>query len=126
MRRRNRKKTVNAYALPVPLAGFVVLAASVALVYVWMVCRCQTLGNDLKQLEVQRDDLRKRYQEEVSNWTRLKSPENLERALEHHQLNMTWPSSRQVVRLRRMAPDGIDTATKTEVASLARDGEVAE
>ncbi len=124
MRRRNRKKTVNATVLPVPLAGFVVLAASLALAYVWMVCRCQTLGNELKHLEGRRDGLLKEYQQELSKWTRLKAPQNLERALLRNGIGMTWPSSRQVVRLRAsdVEGDGAEVVEQAQVASIDRMG----
>ncbi|MCE9615036.1 MAG: hypothetical protein K8T26_12225 [Lentisphaerae bacterium] len=122
MRRRNRKKTVHAFALPVPLAGCVVLAASLALAYVWMVCRCQTLGNELKELEGHRDALLKEYQQELFKWTRLKAPQNLERALRDHGIGMTWPSSRQIVRLRPddVRGDGWGGAEEQQLARLDR------
>jgi hypothetical protein len=127
VRRRNRKKAVKAYALPVPLAGFVVLAGSLALAYVWMVCRCQTLGDELKQLETRRDVLLKEYQQELFKWTRLKAPQNLERALMQHNLSMSWPSSRQVVRLRMgdVEDDGMIGAGQ-QMASVSRMKDVIE
>ena len=122
MRRRNRKKTVNAFVLPVPLAGAVVLVASLALAYVWMVCRCQTMGSELKDLEIRRDALLKEYQQELFKWTKLKAPQNLERALRDHGISMTWPSSRQVVRLRPsdVRGGGWESSSEPQLARLDR------
>lgn len=100
MRRRNRKKTLHAQALPAPWVGVVMVAVTVALGYVWTVARSQTLGNELRALEQKRDALLKSHAHEQFKWTRMKSPENLERELRDRGIAMTWPSSRQVVRLR--------------------------
>lgn len=123
MRRRNRKKNVQAFALSVPLTSFVVLVATLALGYVWLVCRCQSMGNELKELEVRRDALRKEHEQEVFKWTRMKSPQSLERALRDYRIDMTWPSSRQVVRLRpddMRAPAAWDSAEETQIARVER------
>ncbi len=99
MRKRNQKKTLQAHALSGP-GAFLVVVGSLLLGYVVMVSRSQAMGHELSALEKQRDALVKEYQQEQFKWTRMKSPENLERALREHGLSMQWPSSRQIVRLR--------------------------
>ena len=102
MRRRNRKKKKNdAFLFPVPFAGLAIVIVTVGLGYVWMSCRCQALGQDLKALENRREELNKTYQQELYKWTRMKAPQNLDRELARRGIAMTWPSSRQVVRLGR-------------------------
>ena len=101
MRRRNRKKNLYAHVLPVPLAGLVVGLVTLALAYLYLECRCQTLGRELAALEQHRDTLIEDRAHEQFKWTTLKSPQSLERALQANGLSMTWPSHRQVVRLRR-------------------------
>ncbi|MDA0991951.1 MAG: hypothetical protein O3A51_14520 [Verrucomicrobia bacterium] len=100
MRKRNKKKKKNnAFLFPVPIAGLVIVSVTVGLVYVGLGCRCQALGQELKGLEEQRAELNRQYQQELFKWTRLKAPQNLDRALASHGIAMSWPSSRQVVRL---------------------------
>lgn len=122
MRRRNRKKNLYANTVPVPVAGLAVLVASLALGYLWMVCRCQTLGRELAQLEARREALIKDEQQELFKWTRLKSPQSLERALAAAGIAMTWPANRQIVRLRRNEIEGApwDEEEGRQVAGLRR------
>lgn len=121
MRRRNRKKTLEAHALSGPFVGLAVLAGSLALGYVVMISRSQSLGAELAVLERDRDALVKQHQQEVFKWTRMKAPPNLERALREHGLDMSWPSSRQIVRLRTrdVNSDWIDV-DEPQVARLDR------
>jgi len=101
VRRRNRKrKKLNSRIFPVPFAGLLVVGVTLALGYVWLCLRCQTLGDELKKLEERREILAREHQQELFKWTRAKAPHQLELALAKHKLAMTWPSSRQVVQLR--------------------------
>lgn len=98
MPRKNKKK-VNGFAFPVPFAGAVVAIAVLALGYVWLGCRCEAIGRDIKKLETERAALMKKHQNEELRWAQLKSPRNIERALSRHNIVMTWPRRDQVVRL---------------------------
>ena len=100
MKRKNRKKTVNGFAYPAPFAGVVVVAVLTALAYVWLGYCTESLGHDLKVLERQREDLRKRYTNEQCRWMEEKGPGRIMSALRKHQLVMTWPQANQVVHLR--------------------------
>lgn len=85
--------------LPVPFAIVAVLISMIALVYVWLGCRCDSLGKQLKTLEAQKAELEKRIQNEEYNWTRMKSPLSMEEALAKFHISMTWPGHEQIVRL---------------------------
>jgi len=100
MARKNRKKRkLGGFMLPRPFAGIVALLAAFALGYVWLGSRCEALGRDLKVLEDESLMLHKQYLQEEYKWIQMKSPHELEKALERHNIIMTWPKSDQVVRL---------------------------
>ena len=104
MRKRNRKKTVHGSVFPVPFAGAVVVSVVMALAYVWLGFCHDSLGRELKSLEKQRDLLNKKRLNEEYRWMQEKSPVNLARALNRHNLEMTWPQRRQVVHMRDPLP----------------------
>jgi hypothetical protein len=100
MTRSNRKKIkVNGFTFPVPFAGLVVVIAALAMGYVWLGVRCEALGKDLKKIELEKAELNKRCLNEEYNWTRMKSPQNLDKALARFGIVMTWPRPDQIVRL---------------------------
>jgi hypothetical protein len=82
------------------MALLLVGVAAFALAYVCLQSRADTLGRDIKALEVKRDQLRERVVKEQSIWARMQSPANLEQALREHALVMTWPNRDQIVRVR--------------------------
>lgn len=101
-RKRNKKrKVVNSFAVPVPFAGVVVMICVLGLSYIWLVGRCEAVGRDLKKLEKEYRALEKQYLNEEFRWVRMKSPENIEKALKRHGIKMDWPRRDQIVRLRR-------------------------
>jgi len=118
MARRNRKKRMDGFMFPVPFAGFVVAASTLALGYVWLGCRCDSLGSDIRELEKESIALNKAYLNEEYRWTRIKSPRNIERALAAHGIQMTWPRRDQVVRLYETGEPG--RGAVAEVAALGR------
>jgi hypothetical protein len=122
VRRRNRKKNVNAFILPIPIAGLVIVLVTLCIGYVMLMCRRQTLGGELAELERQRTELLKQHEQELFKWTCLKAPENLERALRLRGIAMTWPSNRQIVRMRRHSnsPDSAELDVAPRVARLER------
>ena len=104
-RNRNRRKRVDGFILPPPFVVLVLLAALLALVYVWL-GECQKdLGRDLKALENELAVLRKEYVNEECRWTMLKSPRNLERELARHGLRMAFPRRGQIVHLYESLDD---------------------
>ena len=108
MSRRNYKKRGNdGFILPAPIAGAIVLFSAVALAYVWLGCQRDALGKEIQALEKQRLGLSKKLDNEENKWSALKAPPSIEKALAAHGLAMTWPGSRQVIRLveRELHPD---------------------
>jgi hypothetical protein len=89
--------------IPFPnmLAGFLVCAAVVGLSYVWVCARCDTLGSEIKQLESELRTARQRAITEQDRWSNMLAPANVERALDYHELAMSLPDERQIVRVRR-------------------------
>jgi hypothetical protein len=105
MRRRgkpNRKETTEGFALPVPLSGLIVLAVSVILGYVWIDCKCDALGEEIRRLETDLVELKKELNVEEYKWSTLKAPKCLELVLKRHKLPMGWARRDQNVRLTRV------------------------
>lgn len=96
--KKNRKR-VDGFVFPVPFAGALIIVATLSLAYVWMGCRCETLGREIKALEEEKELLQKKFYNEEYRWTQMKSPGNLERVLAKHDIKMIWPSSSQIVRI---------------------------
>ncbi len=97
MTRRNKKKKLHVFAFPVPFAGVVVLLATFALGYVWLRSRCESLGSEIKALELKKESLSKKCREEQYKWSRMKSPRNIERSLARHNIVRGWPRRDQIV-----------------------------
>jgi hypothetical protein len=100
MIKKNRKKTQAKFPVPIPLVALVLVLAGLSLVYVCLQSRTETLGREIKLLEVARDRLRDQLVRDQCEWARLQSPSNLEQALKMHGLVMTWPNRDQIVRIR--------------------------
>lgn len=98
-RKRNRKKRVDGYLFPVPFATVLVVAGVAALAYLWMVSRCEAMGAEIKILEAEDASLTEKYLNEELKWTRLRSPQNLERILTRNGVKMDWPARGQVIML---------------------------
>ena len=115
MARRNRKKKkVDAYIFPRSFAGLILLASVLALLYVWLGCRCEGLGKDLRTLEVRNEQLENQQRTEVLRWSRMKSPRNIEHRLAMSGIRMTYPRRDQVVRIYS------DSRYREHLASLDR------
>jgi hypothetical protein len=99
MIRKNRKKRMHGFVLPAPFAGTVVTGALLALSYIWLGCRCDSLGRDIKALEIEKAQLKKELLNEESRWAKMKSPSNIEMMLAKNNIVMTWPRQDQIVRL---------------------------
>ena len=96
---KNRKKNVQAFAFPAPFAGFVVALAIFAFGYVWLGCRCDTLGKEIKALETEKTELTKKMLNEEYKWTLMKAPQSVERELAKYGIVMGWPKPNQIVRV---------------------------
>ncbi len=104
-KRNNRKKKADGFIFPVPFAMVVIFASTLALAYVWLGCRCEAVGREIKALEIENEELRRNYVNENYKWTRMKSPQNLESKLRAMNIAMDWPRKDQVVILPLRHPD---------------------
>jgi len=99
MARRNRRKTSEGFTFPVPIASLFVLGAIVALSYLWLDSRCETLEDELRALEEQKQAVRQRFSMEESKWAEMKTSPYIRKALRRHGLHMSWPDEAHVVRV---------------------------
>ncbi len=99
-RKRSRKAEVR---IPFPrlLANVLVFVAVFGLSYVWLCARCDMLGREIKCLEADQQAARIRLFNEEDRWSNLKTPSNIQRALERHKLAMSFPGSRRIIRVCR-------------------------
>lgn len=100
-RRRNRKKRMEGSMFPVPVASLLVGIGLAAVAYLWMLSRCEAVGAEIKLLEAAESSLTETFLNEELKWTRLRSPQNLERILARNGVRMDWPGRGQVVLLAR-------------------------
>lgn len=122
MTQRNRKKRKSnrrhGYGFPGMIAGAFLIVA-VGLTYVWLGCRCEQLGKEIKQLEVRRQELINAYRQEESRWAQMRSSHGLEAALKRWNIEMQWPRRDQVVWIPAEEPyiDGLaQHRTTTDLA----------
>ncbi len=98
-RKRNRKKRVEGNMVPVPFAALVVSLGAAVIAYLWIFSRCEAIGVEIKSLEAVAADLEEKHLNEELKWTRLCSPQNIERILSRNGVKMGYPTGRQVVLL---------------------------
>ena len=110
--------------VPIPIIIIVVLLPAVFLGYLSLGSRCEALGKELKALDVEISDLKRKCANEEERWMRMKSPFELEKALRRWHLQMTWPDDQQVVRLTRLdmaeALEPARRAGRTQFAQVGR------
>ena len=99
LRTKNRPKGRSGPVFPAPLALVLGVVAALALTYLWLCNRCEMLGQTIKRKEHDLAELKRRVVNEEFKWSNMTSPQNMQRLLQAHQLAMTWPSERDVVRL---------------------------
>lgn len=97
--RKNRKQYSAGFMFPPSLAAVLVLAATLALAYLWLCGRCEAAGQRIKRLEAMRDRLRRERLVKEYNWQVIRSWPNLERILAQHGLNMDWPGPNRVIQV---------------------------
>ncbi len=110
-KKRNRKVVKAGFIVPRSFTAVVVFFAATALVYLWLSSRCEALGVEIKKLESERVELNKNLLNEEYKWSRLKSPENIEKTLSRYGITMGWPGRNQVVWL----PERTDLMASVEV-----------
>ena len=119
----NRKKKGSPGSFPLHTALFLAVGATLALGYVWIEMRGEALGERIRRLEGEQQEIQRRYDNEVWKWERMTSPLNIEEALRRNNIEMVWPDEMSVVRLRKT-----DTAAASlqnlamQVAQFAQSG----
>ena len=101
-KRKKKKMKKNQVQVPFPvlLANILVLVAVLGLSYMWLCARCDALGKEIKLKEDELTSAQKRLVKEQDHWSTMTSPQNLERAIKKHRLNMIMPGEAQIVRVR--------------------------
>lgn len=120
MGRRNKKKKLDSFMLPLPLAGVVVLVTAVALAYVWLDCRCETLGREIKALERDKELLKRKCLTEEYKWARMKSPREIDKALQKFHIEMAWPKSDQILRMSPAEAREYNPSRQTGLAKVGK------
>lgn len=100
---RGRKQNVHG-VIPGTLFGALVLLAGFALAYLYICGRSVALGNQITALEKKHASLRREIVNEEYKWNRALTPDNMQKLLVKHNLEMIWPSEDSVVRLPRNPP----------------------
>ena len=100
-RSRNRvktrtRKTMAVKVFPGAFASLLLLATVLSLGYLWLGSRCDNLGRQISSLEKQLEVLNEKFK-----WSNMTSTLQIEKLLQKHGIEMTWPSEESVVRLRR-------------------------
>ncbi|MBP7275163.1 MAG: hypothetical protein KBA51_03060 [Kiritimatiellae bacterium] len=118
-RRRQNVKNNTPAAWPVRGTALAILAASLALGYLWIHTQCERTARQIKRHEQKFNDLTLRVQREEYEWTNLRSLSGVRKQLTEFGLVMSWPDSRRIVYLRvprTMAPGGPDRSLPARVA----------
>ncbi len=99
-RKVNRRRGPRGLVFPAPLAVILGFAAVVSLSYLWVCGRCEDLGVQIQKLEGKKAEVHRRVINEEYKWSNMKSPQNIERLMQHFKLAMTWPEEARVARVR--------------------------
>lgn len=100
MIRRNVKRRKQAMVrVPRPIVGLIIVAASLAMCYVWLDSRCNSLCREIKDCEDRKAALTRQYLNEEYLWQQLKAPENVHARLLQWRIPMGWPAPNQIVRM---------------------------
>lgn len=97
--RRNHKRQIRVKILPLPAAGIIVLAATVALCCWFMDSKSAQLGQEIRKYEQKYASLESERVREEARWNAKKTPEKLERAMLQHGILMDYPKADQIVRM---------------------------
>ncbi len=98
LKNRNRKRS-GAIIFPGPFLTILMLVVCLGLAYVWICGRCDALGVEIRDLEIQRKDLRRRVDNERLRWERLANLQGVREALERHGIPMELAPHNRVVYL---------------------------
>ena len=97
---RTARREVNGRAFPGVMAGILVFAAIGCIGYLWLNGRNDDLGKRIKELEKKRTELERLVVNEEFKFANMTSPDNIQRLLARHQLNMILPRETNIVRTK--------------------------
>lgn len=118
-RKRQNVKNNAPASWPVRGTALAILAAGLALGYLWIHTQCERTARQIKRQEQKFNDLTLRVQREEYEWSNLRSLSGVRKQLAEFGLVMTWPDSRRIVYLRvprAMAPGDPDRVLPARVA----------
>jgi hypothetical protein len=104
MAKRNRKNGQEGNRMMLWGVSLSALVAALAMVYLSLFNTCDNIGRQIKKLENERTELRKKVVNEERNWAMARSIGNMERLMEAHGIRMSWPEERNIIRLPLVGP----------------------
>lgn len=120
-----KKKRVSIKGVvPVHIVVAVVLLPAVIVGCLSLGSRCEAIGKELKALDSEITELKRKCANEEERWMWMKSPAELDKALRRWHLQMTWPDEQKVVRLTQEdvtdAFSRVARARRTQFAQIGR------
>lgn len=110
--------------VPILPVFFVILLSGAFLLYLSPGKQCEALGRELKVLDGEIVDLKRKCENEEDRWMLLKSPGELEKALRRWHLQMTWPDDQKIVRLSQadvvVALEPLSRTRRPQYAQIGR------
>jgi len=97
---KNRKRHTE-IPYPGPLLSVLIAVAVVALAYLQLCGRCETLGKDVNELEMRRSEISRRLNIEKSKWARNERIDGIKKGLARWGIEMELPPSERIVFVER-------------------------
>lgn len=82
--------------LPSPLCAVLVVGVVLALGYLALCGKCETLGREIKNSERELGKIQRARMEEEYKWNRLHDERLVKKALKEHDISMDYPDHRRV------------------------------
>ena len=99
MARKNKKRKGKGIAFPAPFAVVLVISCVLSILYLFLGARCIGLGEEIKVLEREHQELNKIRMNEEYKWSQMQSPRHMMASLQRFNLKMDWPTRAQIVYL---------------------------
>ena len=99
MGRKNRRNSHEGNRVLFWGVPLMTLAAALGMVYLHLFNTCENIGREIKRLESERAELRKRVVNEELNWGTASSIRNVEQLMARHGIAMSFPEERHIIRM---------------------------
>lgn len=106
-RKRRKSRAAKSALVPAPALGLGVAVVTLAMLYLWLDHTCSALGQQIRELEMARVELRNQWARENNRWTSMRTPASLDQALLRHGLVMGTARPEQIVQVRRRPVAGL-------------------